>query len=182
MMAPQSLLRQRSAKCLIETSPENRDYFSLLGEILPDCRRVFLIRDGRDVVASLVSSEEVSWLHENQDRREKIQALANYWLDCIYKGLRDLSSRGDHDNPVSIIFYEDLFNDSKYLTTIGSLLPIENSWFNLETLRSPSTLVSNEIIQPGLWRGAFTNDELSLLKISLQEVLGSLGYLHRDPF
>lgn len=181
-MAPQSLLRQRSAKCLMETSPENRNYFSLIGEILPDCRRVFLIRDGRDVVASLISCEQVSWLPQNQDRREKIQALANYWLDCIYQGLSDLSSRGIHDNPVSVVFYEDLFSDSTFLTTIGSLLPMENPCLNPETLPVANTLISNEIIQPGLWRGAFTSDEISLLKISLQEVLESLGYLNRDPF
>lgn len=98
---------------LAEKTPGNCCYFSELGRLFPDAKFVHVIRDGRDVVASLLSQNWVDIKTGNKmDVTRDVEKAANAWKSYVIKGL---SARNDDalKGRYHEIRYEDIIGSPK---------------------------------------------------------------------
>lgn len=79
--------KAKKKKRIAEKTPQNIHYFVYLSYMLPDAYLVHVIRDGRDVVRSLLQQQ---WI--NPDTEERLSYTTNfaeacrYWVRCIGEG------------------------------------------------------------------------------------------------
>ncbi len=73
---------------LAEKSPNNIFFFPHLGHIFPDSPLIHVIRDGRDVVSSLLTMD---WKDINTGKKlpyvASAEGAANYWVEAVTKGM-----------------------------------------------------------------------------------------------
>ena len=182
LMAPNSLLHQSSARALIESTSENFRFFPMISHLIPAGKLVFLVRDGRDVVASLLSSKRMNWGERQNDRPFQIQSLCNYWLECLHTALQGIGQNSLPASNRSILFYEDFWDETRFLSSVQSLLPPEVEVLEEELNRDFEKIDSSEVFRPGTWRSLLSEEECALVKAEIDEALASLGYLKRCPW
>jgi Sulfotransferase family len=154
---------------LSERTPLHALYTGLIRDIYPDGRIVHIIRDGRDVVRSLLAQQ---W------GPESVAAGAEEWRRAIESAR---AGAGESDRYLEIR-YEDLRADPA--TRISGLyhwlgLPVDDAILeralveagverNLDPKGTPSG--------PGKWRAAFTAEDLAAFEEVAGDLLYSLGY------
>jgi len=97
-----------------------------LNQVFPKARYVFMIRDGRDVVASRIKAF----------KRENIEKAANRWINSL-KEMERLISRIDQSNYI-IIKYEDLVTNPN--NTVSNVCEFLNISFTEELLNHDKQL------------------------------------------
>jgi LPS sulfotransferase NodH len=182
---------------VIVKEPNGSHAADSLMSLLPDSRMIFLLRDGRDVIDSLVDAmmSKDSWWNATQtsatarvpaERRGFIRHNAQLWL-----GRTEATQRAYASTPASqrmLVRYEELLADTEEV--LGSLL----SWLGLdaepqrvreiaerhsfgaipEDQRGPGK--RNRSATPGGWRERLTGDELDLIEEIMGDKLRELGY------
>ncbi len=165
----------------------------LLLRALPRSRLLFLVRDGRDVVDSMVDGVTQGWITETHGaaldaggRREFIERRAHEWV-------RTVAAVGDaydaHDPARRIqLTYEELRAEperhvARVLTWAGrddALPRVEEAVSLLSFERLPADATGPgrfaRAAQPGLWREHFSPEEQTTLAAIMGPTLGRLGY------
>lgn len=182
--------RRRAGKARIaEKTPQNVHAFTVLAEMLPESPFIHLIRDGRDVVRSLLRQ---SWSDPATGRpvpycADPVEA-AKYWVKCVRDGRR--MADGPHAARYVEVRYEDLATDPE--ATMRTLLDrIGESW-------DPAVLAHHErdhampeseagshgdaLSRPvnrgaiGRWRDEWTETDRSAVERVAGALLRELGY------
>lgn len=172
--------------------PNSSHAADLIMSLVPDSRLVFLIRDGRDVIDSLIDATSGdTWLggFDNRNERDRLVAVrvwAQGWLHNTSKVQQAFAQHAPERR--FAIRYEQLLADP--LPTLGGLL----RWAGLETSEdrlhefvsreSFSTIPPEERGQgkffraatPGLWRENLSAAEQELMTELIGEKLDELGY------
>jgi hypothetical protein len=172
------------ASYLVEASPQNHLYFPLLARLFPDAGLVFMTRDGRDVVASLLASSEAQVQPGGEDTRgSRILMFCTHWLNCLDSGLRGIQAVAETEKKTLILKYEEFFEKEKAPRLFSSLLFQEFSILDWVCPIQPDFIDAKEPVWvPGSWREFFTREESLILRRELHEPLLALGYLEGDPW
>jgi hypothetical protein len=172
-------------KWLAEKSPQNVFYYSQIRALFPESPIVNIVRDGRDVVASLL---EMDWTN-NQGKRlaftVDIEAACRRWLAAVEANAFFAAS--NNAQPYVQICYEDLVTNPKaVISDLLNLLgePWEDDLLSFHTIdrnlgdESSAGSVQNKIAanRIGRWKGKFSSDEKTLLHKLLGVRLTELGY------
>jgi len=104
-----SKYKARSGKQrLAEKSPNNVFFFPHFGHMFPDSPLIHVIRDGRDVVSSLLTMD---WQDINTGKKlpyvESAEGAASYWVEAVTKG-RNSARLDQVKDRYYEIRYEDL--------------------------------------------------------------------------
>jgi hypothetical protein len=93
---------------LAEKTPDNAQAFGALHEIFPESPMIHVIRDGRDVIASLLSQK---WLELGTDKiiehTRDLEAATKLWVNRVNSG-KQLGSHPTGKNRYFEIRYEDI--------------------------------------------------------------------------
>ena len=175
-----------------EKTPVNVTVFPLLHELFPDSPLIHIIRDGRDVVASL---QEMPWKDERSgqpmDIVRDVEAAAATWVECVRTGL---SMR---DFPASSTFYHEI----RYEALIADPAPVLANlldflglkWCDrvLEFHRNPRIFSGTEessarqVAQPlygnavGRWHHDLTREQVNAVMAVAGPLLSELEYCAR---
>lgn len=170
---------------LAEKSPQNVFYYRQIRALFPASPIVNVVRDGRDVVASLLEMDWTDSRGRRLDFTTDLTAACRRWLSAI-QAARMFSS-GPLAPPYLQIRYEDLVcRPRETLTPLLAMLG--ESWeegllafhqvdreLGTESSAGPvqETLATDRI---GRWKTKFSAAELAVIKRHLRETLVELGY------
>ncbi len=148
-----------------DTTPVNTAHLETINQAFPEAKYVFLIRDGRDTVASYQDYPT------SFDHLPTFQAQVNYWLLAVRKYLW-LSKKGD----VHIVRYEDLVkNPREVLGALYKYLDVPDKsalwdnylgtldrdpFFEADQHRSLRSGITTKAI--GRWKDQLTRDQLHI--------------------
>jgi len=174
-----------------EKTPANVTVFPLLHELFPSSPLIHIIRDGRDVVASL---QGMPWIDERNGRPmdivNDVAAAAHTWVDCVRAGQ---SMRGipGYANYYCEIRYEALIQEpASVLRGLLGFLGLPWSDSMLEFHRNPRIFGGTEessarqVAMPlyrsavGRWRRDLNAEQISAVMSVAGPLLAELGYGH----
>lgn len=182
-------------KNLIIKEPNGSEIADIILECLPNSKLIFLLRDGRDVVDSLVDAHQSnSWnpdlssipLTNQKIRNQKIEEHSIVW-----KCLTEITRNAFEIHPPQLrllIKYEDLLKNTLWeVKRIYQFLQIKIDDDNLEKIIDRYSF--DEIPQsekgsgkfyrfatPGLWKEHFSGEEKQLMESIMGKVLKKLDY------
>jgi Sulfotransferase family len=164
--------------------------------LLPKSRLVFLLRDGRDVIDSLVDAmlgEQTWWQNVRRtastpdpDRRRFIRQHATLWLHRTESVQRAYNWLADDHR--FLLRYEELLEDTRsHLARLFRWLDLSVSAERIDRIverHSFHEIPENEkgpgkrarAATPGLWRDHLSDEEKSIVEQVMGEKLTELGY------
>ena len=162
-------------------------------ECLPNSKLIFLSRDGRDVIDSLIDSHKKdSWnkglkpFKTDQERYQQIMKYSDGWVRGMILMLKTFEK---HSPDLRILVkYEDLLNDTfNELKKIYNLLKIEITDKELKKIiekydfsKIPEKKKGSgkfwRSAQPGKWKENFSNKEQKNMNQIMKDSLVKLGY------
>lgn len=166
-----------------EKSPSNIFWFSTLARLFPESPLIHIIRDGRDVVASLLRQ---NWLDPKTGDKPRYTtdpaSAALYWKRCVEAG-RSCSAKHYIE-----VRYEDLVSNPT--ATLVRLLDQIGEPFEPEMLRfgnhahglGPQDEVAPQITTAsvGRWRKELSGAQLLAVTDTAGPLLKALGYLELE--
>ena len=158
-----------NATRLVERTPWHVLHLGLIGDVYPDARVVNIVRDGRDVVRSLLSQE---W------GPATVEEAAEEWRAAI-AAARELGPRLAHYHEVR---YEELLAEpERVVSELFTWLGIDASTEAVERGLAEARIAVN--IDPGSprvavgkWRDAFSETDLRTFSRVAGATLADLGY------
>ncbi|MEX2643051.1 MAG: sulfotransferase [Acetobacterales bacterium] len=171
-----------------EKTPGNVLFFRQFHALFPDSPLVHVIRDGRDVVTSLLSMD---WTDPATGQAppytRDARRAAEYWVSCVRGGRSALDMPGLSERYIEVR-YEELARDPE--TTLRTLLVAVGEEWNpavLEFHRKPHDLSdesSADAVQDplntaaiGRWQEDLKPGQLALVQSVAGDLLAELGYL-----
>jgi len=170
---------------IAEKSPQNVFYYNEIRALFPRSPIINMVRDGRDVVASLLEMDWRSDTGKRLDFTVNIEAACQRWLAAVNANAGFQASA--MAAPYLQIRYEDLVLQPK--TVITKVLALlgeswEDTLLDFHMIdrelgeESSATSVRNRIADNriGRWKDIFTGQDRSRLNSILGEALNRLGY------
>ncbi|MFA5785659.1 MAG: sulfotransferase [Actinomycetota bacterium] len=158
---------------LVERTPEHACHLDLIGDVYPDARILHIIRDGRDVVRSLLSME---W------GPESVAEAAEEWRTSVESAVAS-GKRLPHYREVR---YEEMLADPR---------PHISALFDWLGLDSTPAIIDRAVVEAavpynvdpaspkpgsGKWRGALSESDLTTVEQVAGRTLADLGYDLRE--
>lgn len=180
--------RQQSGKPRVaEKSPNNVFYFEHLHYLFPDSPLVHVIRDGRDVVCSLLT---MNWLHPKSGERlaytRDARKAAEYWVSAIRAGRAGQQKPSLRERYLEVR-YEDIVQQPE--PTLQKLFAFVGESWDPRVLRfheqkrnlageSSAAQVSRELYTSaiGRWQGDLQPSDQQAVKEVAGDLLIELGY------
>ncbi len=175
-----------------EKTPHNILFSVPLGEIFPDARFLHMVRDGRDVVCSLVS---MNWINPLTGRKwDYVQNIANaarYWREVVTLA-RQQAEHPTVAGRVLEVHYETLVAEPA--ATMRRVLQfLDEPWddavlsYHVKNRgREPLEASTEQAVQPltsrsvGRWKNDMTKLDKAAFKAEAGELLKALGYAADD--
>ena len=170
---------------VVEQTPLNINSMSELIAIFPDAQFLHIIRDGRDVVSSLIKRKWIDGMTGKPfEATESIERAAIFWNN-IMKNAKDVSHRALNKSNYLEFKYEDLINSQE--ETIRYVLdflgePFDNTildYHKHEHSFGPSTDKPQTGIYKtalGRWKNEFSPEDAQLFDLIAGQMLIELGY------
>ena len=187
---------QNISKPIIIPDPEGSMGADILQKSLPKSKIIFLIRDGRDVVDSVIDAEKPgSWYIKSrkiaplteENRKKRIEQAIRRWMKIIEICMTTFENHPEHLRLK--IKYEDLRQNTleelgKIYKFIGINIPrneLENivkkySFENISKDKKGTGKVTRSA-SPGKWHENFNEEEQEKMNEIMSETLKRLGYL-----
>jgi hypothetical protein len=169
---------------IAEKTPNNVFFFAHLHALFPESPMIHLIRDGRDVVASLLSVPWVDPDGKPTPYTQSVERAAKYWVAGVTAGLRARSRLGDR---ILDVRYEELVQDTEAVMR-RVLAHVAEPWdarvlHHSEAAHQPAGETSAEQVNRpvytssiGRWKDTLTPEDLSTVERVAGAVLAQLGY------
>jgi len=180
-------LRRYEGKARVaEKSPNNVFYFTHLHRIFPDARFLHMLRDGRDVVASLLTMRWTTPEGAPVDYTRDARLAARYWARAVRAG-REFAQETAGASHYREIRYEELVTrPESYLRALFAYL--EEAWEPavMRYHEHPRALGGESSAEQvtraihgdsmGRWQRELTRDERAAVKDEIGALLIELGY------
>ncbi len=181
-------LTESGKRRIAEKTPHNVAYFSQLHQIFPDSPLIHVIRDGRDVVASLL---QMDWRDMATGKPLPIttdaRTAAQYWANIVSQARRATVSNPSLAQRYFEIRYEDSVTDPEpVLRQLFSFLGEPWDPVVLRYYEQPRDLAgessSEQVSQPiytraiGRWQHDLSPEQRAIIKEVIGDLLIDLGY------
>jgi hypothetical protein len=183
----EAIARKQGVHRWAESTPLHTLYLPLLKRVIPDALVIHLIRDGRDVTASL---HRIGWIHPLPwDRSRAFLVPAIFWRWIVSKGRRYGQALGaDYIE----VHYEDLVqNPRDTLARIAKFIEHDLDYDRIQQVALGSVHKPNssfrgdgketEAATIGRWKRMFTPPQVRDMEWSIGELLTSTGYALETP-
>jgi len=187
-------IQDHTKKIIIKEPISWLDSSDLICECLPNSKKIILLRDGRDIIDSLIDSRRKGgWviktekgILKKQDQLRFVETRAKYWIKQM-ENLLNTYENNSKDN-IILVKYEDLRkNTFETIFPIYKFLKIEISENDLNKIiykYSYENIPEGEkgqgkfvrFASPGKWKENFTHQEIDITNKIMGETLKSLGY------
>jgi len=181
------------SKNLIIKEPTASGVSPILMKSFQDSKFIFLLRDGRDIIDSIIDTHRPgSWTGGRtlKNKDERLTAIRNQCKDWNYFSEQNLLAYNNHNHNLRLLLkYEDLLeNTLEELKKVYNFLdiPVSNDFLNNqiqkydfkkipESQKGPGKF--NRAASPGLWKSNFDKEEQDLMNEMLQENLKKFNYI-----
>lgn len=177
-----------------EKTPHNLLYTGQLSRIFPEARFIHVLRDGRDVAASLV---EMQWFDIKSGQKiwytENIRNAAIYWKEIV-TGIRKAAVDAGVWGRFAELRYEDLISDPRenleeLMNFLGEewdekLLEYHDQNHELPDEESSTSQVKKALYPSSIsrWKRSFTDEDRRIFKETAGELLIELEYEDDDSW
>jgi hypothetical protein len=183
----EAITRKQGVRRWAESTPWHLHYLPLIKKQIPDALIIHVIRDGRDVTASLQRAGmfgPMPW-----DRKRALIARAIYWRWIVNKGRRYGQALG---SDYMEIRYEDLVDHPREtLARVGRFIEHELDYVKIQQVAFGMIGVPNTSFRGngseskaspvGRWRRVFTPRQLRDIEVILEDALPEHGYALHTP-
>jgi hypothetical protein len=183
----EAIARKQGVSRWAESTPLHLLYLPLIKKVIPDALVIHIIRDGRDVTASL---HRIGWIRPLPwDRARAFLVPAIFWGWIVSKGRRyGQALQGDYLE----VHYEDLVqNPRETLARIGEFIQHDLDYDRIQQVALGSVHNPNssfrgdgketEASTIGRWKRMFTAAEISDIESSIGTLLVNTGYALQTP-
>jgi hypothetical protein len=183
----EAIARKQGVERWAESTPLHLLYLPLIKQVIPDALVVHIIRDGRDVTASL---HRIGWIRPLPwDRSRAHVPPAIFWRWIVSKGRRfGQAMGGDYME----VHYEDLVqNPREALARIGKFIDHDLDYDRIQQVALGSVHNPNssfrgdgketEASTIGRWKRMFTPAQVRDVEASLGNLLVDTGYALETP-
>jgi hypothetical protein len=175
-----------------EKTPHNAIVMAPLGEIFPDARFLHVIRDGRDVVCSLITMD---WFDPATGQRleyvKSVAKAARYWREVVGRA-REQALQPSLSGRVLEVRYEALVADPE--TVMLRVLDFLDERWDAAVLAHHTKNRSHEPVEAsthqaakpvnqsavGRWREEMARSDISTFRLEAGQLLRELGYAPSD--
>jgi hypothetical protein len=178
----EAIARKQGVERWAESTPRHLLYLPSIKKEIPDALVIHIIRDGRDVIASMLRAgrgRPLPW-----DRNRAFLARALYWRWVVKKGRLHGKALG---SDYMEVHYEDLVrNPRETLTQIGRFIDHDLDYDRIQkvalgSVGDPNTSFrndSNETVanSVGRWKRMFTPSQVQDIEWSAGKMLAETGY------
>jgi len=183
----EAVARKQGVPRWAEHSAEHLLYLPLIKKTIPDALVINVIRDGRDVTASI---HRIGWIRPMPwDRGRAFLARAIFWRWIVRKGRHDGQTLG---RDYLEVHYEDLVqNPRATLARIGRFIEQDLDYDRIQqvalgTVRDPNSSFrgdgkETESATIGRWRRMFTPQQVRVLESTIGDLLVDTGYALETP-
>jgi len=180
-------------KNLVIKEPHGAKVAPLLMECFPQSKLIFMMRDGRDVVDSIIDAHQRgSWMVDakpidtKEQRLEILKAHSKAWSNSMKN--THYAYQNHHHNLRLMLKYEDLLkNTFEELKKIYDFLKIDITEKELKKILSnydfekiPASQKGTgkfyRLAKPGGWKDSFNDEEVNLMNSIMAEGLRTGGY------
>jgi hypothetical protein len=183
----EAIARKQGAHRWAESTPLHLLYLPLIKKVIPDALVIHIIRDGRDVAASL---HRIGWIRPLAwDRARAFLVPAIFWRWIVSKGRRyGQALRGDYME----VHYEDLVqNPRETLARIGKFIDHDLAYDRIQqvalgSVHNPNSSFRGDSKETdastiGRWKRMFNAGEIRDIESSIGNLLVDTGYIRETP-
>jgi hypothetical protein len=183
----EAVARKQGVQRWAESTPLHLLYLPLIKKVIPDALVVHIIRDGRDVTASL---HRIGWIRPLPwDRSRAFLVPAIFWRWIVSKGRRyGRALGGDYME----VHYEDVVqNPRETLASIGKFIDHDLDYDRIQQVALGSVHNPNssfrgdgketEVATIGRWKRLFTAPQVRDMEWSIGTLLSDTGYKLETP-
>jgi hypothetical protein len=183
----EAIARKQGVNRWAESTPLHLLFLPLIKKVIPDALVVHIIRDGRDVTASL---HRIGWIRPLPwDRTRAFLVPAIYWRWTLSKGRRYGRALG---SDYMEVHYEDLVqNPRETLASIGKFIEHDLDYDRIQQIALGSVHNPNssfrgdgkeaEAATIGRWKRMFTPQQVRDVESSIGRLLVETGYVLETP-
>ena len=178
---------------IAEKSPHNILVFNQLHTIFPNSPLIHVIRDGRDVVASLLTMDWMQPDGKPVPYTRDVAEAAKYWKQCVLTGRKFQAYAPEHSACYFEIKYEEIIDKPE--DTLRPLFAfLREPWndgvldFHLKehslANESSAAQVRKKLYTSSCkrWKKDLSPEQLAIIKPIISETLILLGYEHDDSW
>ncbi|MGA2003791.1 MAG: sulfotransferase [Terriglobales bacterium] len=183
----EAIARKQGVERWAECTPLHLLYLPVIKKVVPDALIVHIIRDGRDVTASL---HRVGWFPPMRwDRKRAVVVPAIFWRWIVGRGRRyGRAMGGDYME----VHYEDVVqNPREELARIGKFIEQDLDYDHIQqvalgSLKNPNSSFrgdgkETEANTIGRWKSMFTVEQVRDVECSIGKLLSETGYEVATP-
>jgi hypothetical protein len=165
-----------------EKTPNNVFVFHHLHQIFPNSPLLHIIRDGRDVVRSLLEQEWTNATGEPLPITNDPKAAAEYWVNAVIAGRRAAQRFPTLADKYLEIRYEDLVNETE--DAVRTIIDhVDETWApEILTFHKRESSVYQQVYRPisdqsvGKWTTQLSKEQKEIVKDVAGDLLIELGY------
>ena len=183
----EAVARKQGVERWAESTPLHLLYLPLIKRVIPDALVVHIIRDGRDVTASL---HRIGWIRPLPwDRSRAFLVPAIFWRWIVSKGRRyGQAFGGDYME----VHYEDLVQNPRVtLAHIGKFIEHDLDYDRIQqvalgSVHNPNSSFRGDAKETeastiGRWKRMFTREQIRDIECSMGDLLVDTGYALDTP-
>ncbi len=175
-------MQRNGAKRWCEKTPRNLLYANEINEILGECQFIHIIRDGRDVISSILSNKFWPVSLKGISKEFNAKNAAHYWKKLIKIGIKN---KENFENTVWLdVKLENLANNpaATWSTILQFLdLPWNDAVLDIHsntlTRKQKGVLEWGECAHLGRWQNQLSFDDVAVIETIAGPELSILGYL-----
>ncbi len=183
----EAVARKQGVKRWAECTPLHLLYLPLIKKVVPDALIVHIIRDGRDVAASL---HRIGWIRPLPwDRARAVLAPAIFWRWIVSRGRRYGQQMG---NDYMEVHYEDVVQQPREaLARIGAFIEQDLDYDRIQqnplgSLQTPNSSFrgdgrEKEANTIGRWKTMFTPEQIRDIEAVQGDLLTATAYTLETP-
>ena len=183
----EAIARKQGVERWAESTPLHLLYLPLIKQVVPDALIIHIIRDGRDVTASL---HRIGWIRPFPwDRSRAFLVPAIFWRWIVSKGRRyGQNMPGDY---VEVHYEELVQNPRETLARIGTFIDHDLDYDRIQQVALGSVHNPNssfrgdgketEAATIGRWKRMFDAPQVRDIESSIGNLLVSAGYSPETP-